>query len=340
MDNLDRLHNEQDKFIKDVFQEDKIVSQPVFKDFTNYIENSNIKAKKYTYKQRKIIFLLIVLLILSVGFNIYLAIFKNYKTENLTETIMDNSANSITNTNVLDEEKNENEIDDNTSSNTFSNTTNSENSSPLTATVTPKEDNEDLSDINLDELSALIENYSLGINRIVSDPNNLESNTILLFIAKNYFDNKPSNSSLTIDTTFAATAENIHKYLEELTGNDYSNIDYIKSFNNYIGYVASSKSYTFGPDSSTITREKYTCSDVEVKEKINDVYTVTAKVTRTIDEQETNYEVELKLKINDEYTYQKYNIKELKAKNTSFYPDNTVRLIDQNDVVVEDEDKK
>ena len=89
-----------------------------------------------------------------------------------------------------------------------------------------------------------------------------------------------------------------------------------------------------------ITREKYSCSDVKIKEKINDVYTVTANVTRTIDEQETNYEVELKIKINDDYTYQKYNIKELKAKNASFYPDNTVRLIDQNDVVVEDEDKK
>ena len=45
MDNLDRLHEEQDKLIKNVFQEDKIVSQPVFEDFTNYIENSNIKAK-------------------------------------------------------------------------------------------------------------------------------------------------------------------------------------------------------------------------------------------------------------------------------------------------------
>ena len=238
----------------------------------------------------------------------------------------------------------ENEFSNNTSVNKIANSINvenKENSSTVTATViTSKEDSSDYSDINLDEIRALIENYSVGINRIVADPNNLESNTILLFIAKDYFDNKPSNSSLTIDTTFAATAENIHKYLGELTGNDYSNTEYIKSFNNYIGYVSSSKSYTFGPDSSIITREKYSCSDVKIKEKINDVYTVTANVTRTIDEQETNYEVELKIKINDDYTYQKYNIKELKAKNASFYPDNTVRLIDQNDVVVEDEDKK
>lgn len=339
MDNLDRLHEEQDRLIKNVFQEDKIVSQPVFEDFTNYIENSNIKAKKYTYTQRKIIFLLILLLILSVGFNIYLAIFKNDKIEN-SEKILDNSANS--NTNIFKET--ENEFSNNTSVNKIANSINvenKENSSTVTATViTSKEDSSDYSDINLDEISTLIENYSVGINRIVADPNNLESNTILLFIAKDYFDNKPSNSSLTIDTTFAATAENIHKYLGELTGNDYSNTEYIKSFNNYIGYVSSSKSYTFGPDSSIITREKYSCSDVKIKEKINDVYTVTANVTRTIDEQETNYEVELKIKINDDYTYQKYNIKELKAKNASFYPDNTVRLIDQNDVVVEDEDKK
>ncbi len=336
MDNLDKLHEEQDQFIRNVFQEDKIVSQPVFEDFTNYIEKSNIKAKKYTYTQRKLIFLLILLLMLSVGFNIYLAIFKNDNLES-SKKIIDNSANL--NTNILEET--ENEVSENTSTNAISNSTNTtENSSTVIATVTPpKENSSDYSDINLDEIKALIENYSVGINRIVSDTNNLESNTILLFIAKDYFDNKPSNSSLTVDTTFAATAENIHKYLEELTGNDYSNTEYIKSFNNYIGYVSSSKSYTFGPDSSTITREKYTCSDVEIKEKINDVYTVTANVTRTIDEQETNYSIELKVKINDNYTYQKYNVKELNAKNTSFYPDNTIRLIDQNDVVVEEDDK-
>lgn len=338
MDNLDRLHEEQDKFIKSVFQEDKIVSQPVFEDFTSYIENSNIKVKKYTYRQRHILFVLIVLLIVSVGFNIYLVIFKNEKTEN-TQKIIDNSSNLSAN--IVGNY--ENGITNNTSSNLISNnTTNMENtieSDSVTATViVPEEDSSNTSDININELKDLVENYSVGINRVVQDPDNLESNTILLFIAKSFFDNKPSGSSLTIDTTYAATAENMHKYLEELTGNDYSNTDFIKSYNNYIGYVASSKSYTFGPNSSTITREKYTCSDVEVEEKINDVYTVSAKVTRTIDEQKTNYNVELKIKINDNYKYQKFRVLEINAKNTSFYPDNTVRLIDQSDVVVEEED--
>lgn len=337
MDNLDKLHAEQDEFIRNVFSEDKIVSQPVLKDFTTYIENSNIKAKKYSHKQVRLIFILLLLLIISVGTNIYFAISKNKPIENSLE---DSKISNTLETNTLDDiKKSENKTNTaNTSDVEISNTVT--NTSIPTATVTPKDEESDLSDINLDEIRSLVESYSVGINRISSDTNNLESNTILLFIAKDYFDNKPSKSSLKIDAIYAATAENIHKYLTELTGNDYSNIEYIPSFNNYIGYTRSSKSYTLGPNSSTITKEKYTCSNVEIKEKINDIYTIKADVTRTVDDVETNYELELQLKINSNYTYQKYNVKSLKAKNTSFYPDNTVRLIDQNDMPIEEDGKK
>lgn len=336
MNDLNKLHEEQDAFIKNVFSQDKVVSQPVLKDFTNYIETSNIKVKKYTYKQRKIIALLLILLITSVFFNVYLAFSKNKKTTEISNNNILYNTNNREN-DILEENNVENKIIENNSKNeiileTPTNTSTS-------AIVTPIENNNTNSEnINIDELRTLMQNYALGINRISSDTDNLESNTILLFIAKEYFDNKSSKSSLEIDTRYAPTAINMHKYLEELTGNNYSNIEYIPSFNNYIGYAKSSKSYVFGPDSSTITKEKYKCGEIKIGNKINDFYHATAKITRIVDNVETNYDVEFTFKLNSNYTYQKYNLKSLKAKNTSFYPDNTVRLIDQSEVPVEEDE--
>ena len=75
MDNFDKLHAEQDAFIKGIFHEDKIVSQPVLDSFEQYLEKTKIKADKYTHKQKRIILLLIILLLISVGYNIYLTLF-------------------------------------------------------------------------------------------------------------------------------------------------------------------------------------------------------------------------------------------------------------------------
>ena len=75
MDNFDKLHADQDAFIKGVFHEDKIVSQPVLDSFEQYLEKTKIKADKYTHKQKRIILLLIILLLISVGYNIYLTLF-------------------------------------------------------------------------------------------------------------------------------------------------------------------------------------------------------------------------------------------------------------------------
>ena len=75
-------------------------------------------------------------------------------------------------------------------------------------------------DVNIDELKEFFQKYSLGIQRISFEEETLESNTILLFIAKEYFDSKSNKSSLNVDTNYAATLENVHKYLSELTGKD------------------------------------------------------------------------------------------------------------------------
>jgi hypothetical protein len=327
MNNFDKLHQEQDEFIKKKFQEDKITSQPVFDDFTNYIEHTNIKQKKYTYKQRKIVILLLILLIISICINIFLAS-RSYEDSATTENTsiysntLENSnaeSNTITNTTENKVSNTENSVTvDIDKSNSVQNTSKSE---TINATIT------NFSDVDLDELKITIEAYSYAIQRVSYDEDNLESNTILLLIAKRYFDsNSPKNSSQI--AKYAQTAENVHTYLKELTGKDFSNVDYIQSYNNYIGYTQSSKSYVYGKDYSTITKESYTCSDLKINNQSGDTFTAEAEVTRLLDDKQTNYKLTFTFKINENYTYQKYCITSLKSKNTSFYPDNTVHFVD------------
>ena len=195
--------------------------------------------------------------------------------------------------------------------------------------LTIDENNNDIDDINLDELKALIEQYGIGIQRIDYLYENLESNTALLFIAKKYFDSNSSKSSLTVDTKYASTATNFHKYLSELTGKKYKDIEYIKSYSNYIGYSSKSKSYVLGKDSSIITNENYVCTAIEVIDKQDDLYTARAIIRRTANDIKTIYQITFNFKINTEYEYQKYQILSLNAINSSFYPDNTVHLVEQ-----------
>lgn len=324
MNNFDKLHAEQDEFIKKVFQEDKIVSQPVLDNFTSYIENSNIKVKRYSYKQRNIIFLLLILLIISVGYNIYLIAFKNDTSSSDSYSQNDNST-----INIEENIDNENNSTLKNITNSTANTSKNETNNVTVANITLSEkNNRTYSEINVYELEDFIEEYSVGIERISYDKENLESNTILLLIAKKYFDTKSNKSSLSIDTTYASSIENIHTYLSELTGKDYSNVDHISSYNNYIGYASSSNSYIYGKDYTNISKEIYDCSEVTVIDEENDIYTAAAKVTRTVDEEKTDYEITFTFKVNENYTYQKYNILSLKAKNTSFSRDNTIHLVD------------
>ena len=188
-------------------------------------------------------------------------------------------------------------------------------------------DDDMIDDIDLDELKTLIEQYAVGIERIDYQYENLESNTILLFIAKRFFDTNSSKSSLDIDTKYASTASNFHKYLTELTGKKYKDIEYINSYTNYIGYSKTNKAYVLGKDSSIITNENYVCTAIEVVDKENDLYTARAIIRRTANDVKTVYQITFNFKLNKDYEYQKYHITALNAINSSFYPDNTVHLV-------------
>ena len=67
MNGIKKLHNDQDEFIKKTLQEDKTISQPMFDSISDNLEHSKIKVKKYSYKQQKIIRILLLLLAISLA---------------------------------------------------------------------------------------------------------------------------------------------------------------------------------------------------------------------------------------------------------------------------------
>ena len=351
MDNFKKLHDQQDDFIKKTLQDDKLIDQPIFDSFTSYMEQTNIKVKKYSYKQQKIIIFLLILLLLSVGLNVYLAVVKQTpititnifeKVETKQEEPKENEGNSVQN--IVNEEKEQNVIveepivseDDKepvventvTNDTTITNTTVEEidkEPEPVNTTLTPAI----FTDVNTDEVEKFVDQFAIGLNKIkLQDTTNLESNTLLLYIAQQYFTAKSSTvTSLTVDTTYASSVENFHKFLSEFTITDFSTVDYLRSYNNYIGYASRSKSYLNGKDYSVISKEKYKCNDVTITAKNDNTYTAEADVTRTYEGVDTTYKVTFTFKVNNNYKYQKYKLLSYNSKITSGPIDNVVHLV-------------
>ena len=345
MNGFQKLHDQQDEFIKKTLQEDKLISQPMFDSFSNQMNQTKIKVKKYSYKQQKIIIVLLLLLTVSVGLNFYLAIVKDtpITITNIFEPAKDKSSSDKDKINNLpDEDTNqETTIPENTTSdeNNIQTSNNQEETTntisevpsdittqePVNTTITPVL----FPEINTNEVEDFVDQFAIGINKLkLEDNSNLESNTVLLYIAQQYFLAKANTSnSLNVDASYASSTENFHKFLSEFTINDYSTIDYLKSYNNYIGYVSRSKSYVYGSDYSTLAKEKYNCEDVTITNEENNIYTAKAKVTRTYEGEESTYEVTFTFKINANYKYQKYKLLSFKSKITSSNIDNAIHLV-------------
>lgn len=271
-------------------------------------------------------FLLIIIVLTLVG--IYFLVF-NQDSKNVTQEPTQNIIQNEIQVGTDDE----NETETNTE-NTISNTVQNITSVNLSNT-TESNDSEEVDDtgVNINELKKLMESYAIGIHRISYSGENLESNTILLLLAKQYFDtNSNKKNSLKVDSKYATTVENMHKYLTELTGNNYNNIEYLSSYKNYIGYASSNRAYVYGKNISELKNEEYECPKLELTNEENGIYTAKGEVIRIKDNVETVYDISLKFQINENYTYQKYQIVSLKTANKSFYPDNTVHLVENTEV--------
>ena len=361
--------NDEDSLIKNAFKSDLISDQPIFDKVGVYINAANVKASSVSYSGQKFIVILLLLIILAVClflasqyFGIAelfskkqnvtnttnnidtskfaikedsLNIVNTTKTENTIENVVNNTIENVVENTVSNEVVN-NTVSNEVASNTVSNTTvqnvvdNNSNTANKTthATVTQSDGRTDFSNIDLDEVNKFITDFAVGINRFSFDGETLEGNTVLLYVAKHYFDTTNSRS-LNISQEYAPTAANIHRYLTEFTGTDYTRKDSISSYSNYIKYAATSKSYVDGSDIKVLNRESYKASDIEMISKFSNTYTANARVTRTLDGVETKYTITFEFSINPDYKYQKYCLKSLKATNLSFYPDNTIHFISE-----------
>lgn len=346
MNGIKKLHDEQDAFIKKTLQEDKIIHQPMFDAYEQKMNQTKLKVKKYSYKQQKIIVILLLLLAISVGFNIYQAFVKEapITITNIFQPV-ENKVSEKNDDNLPTENKVQetpqtsetivNTSNSNTVDNVITNTTTTVEIQKPVEPPAPKEPiNTNLTpqlftDINTNEVEDFVEQFAIGINKFdLNNTSDLESNTILLYIAQQYFSAKSNSSnSLTVDTTYASSAENFHKFLSEFTINDYSTIGNLKSYNNYIGYVSRSKSYVYGKDFETISKEKYSCEDVSITNKEDTTYTAKAKVTRNYEGETSTYEVTFTFKVNGNYKYQKYKLLSLQSKITSGSLDNVIHLV-------------
>jgi len=351
-------NEEIDKSIKKLLKSDTSFGKNIFNNFSKYFYDINVEQQKYSYKQKNIFIFIIICLIFITFYCISKIIPNNINSSNIIfqntnnlENInkgtfkpnFDNTEKNITsvknNTNIANY-LNEISITNATSdikTNIFNTNKNKDTNNVVEPTQTPIKTNTSkpisntqatTSHFNETDLEVFMENYAVGIERISYEEETLESNTILLYIAEQYFSTKSNKSSLSINTTYATTATNVHKYLSEITSTDYTKLDRIKAYNNYIRYSASSKSYLYGTDYSILLKENYDCSNLSILDKKDDIYTAQAKVTRTIDEQQTNYDITFTFKLNTNYTYEKFKILSLKAKNTSFTTDNTVHFVD------------
>lgn len=376
MDGFEKLHNDQDEFIKKTLQEDKIVSQPVFDNFSVYMDKTKVKVKRYSYKQQKIIIILILLLAASVGLNIYLAVVKdtpititnifqpaqdyNYRpdildyeniisneVENTVENVIDNTVdnsidNTVTNNIKIDAIILENTVSKNETNTSVQNVVENEKNEVSNTSVSKPEKTEpektpppkEYKEIDNAQIKSFVNQFAIGINKLnLKDTSNLESNTILLYIAQQYFSKQSNTSaSLSVNTDYASSNTNFHKFLSEFTANDYSKTDYIKSYNNYIGYISRSKAYVYGNDYSILAKEKYNCDSVTITNKENDTYTATAKVSRTYindkkEEEKNGYEITFTFKINNNYKYQKYKLLSLDSKLVSGDVETVIHLI-------------
>lgn len=352
-------NNELDQKIRNSLHKDQISDQQLFDNLFKYINNTNIKVSSFSYKKQICIIIVLIILIVLVcafltnkifGFSYIFSKKPNTPKVGVTENIIEKENTTIENTltenviyenttiedgNLISDINENNLISTNTTStidnNSIDNNTTNQISNTVTNTTSPNiilsDKPTDFSNINTKELEKFISDFAIGIERLSFDEENLESNTILLYIAKHYFDTNNSKATK-INSDYAASIENIHKYLTEFTGKDYTKLDFVRSYNNYIGYTSSSKAYIDGKNISELSKEKYSVSDLIITNEFNNVYTATAKVSRTLIDTVTDYNITFTFSVNKDFKYQEFCLKSLRASNISFYPDNTVHLVE------------
>lgn len=358
-------NSEKDEFIRKRLAQDTLMvsGQKVQEKLEREIDESHIRVKKYTYGERRLIMLLIIVLMISLGSNAYLIMNRNkssipsnidnqsilpegYDARNMLVDLGDQIDEEVEN-----EELEENRIEDTSTisdTNTVedTNTIEDTNTSKLSTVIKPAENKVEENvavskEIDEDEIKNQLTNFAISIGRYGEDANELEKNTILLLIANNYFNDRVTkNTGLEVgkNSKYAMTANNVHLYLKELVGMETG--DYIPSYTNYMKYNTNSKFYSAGSSSNSLNEEKYELSNIEITASSNNELKVTGNINRkserevrdrrnnvSIENVEANYDFTATLVENKNYTYSQYKIADFKAELLPGESDNINRLV-------------
>lgn len=336
---------EKDEYIKNRLLQDEFIlsgNEILKREIKTDIDESNIKLNKYTFRQIKLLKVLIVLLLISLAFNIYLADIRKTNNEEIEKLLTDLSEQGTKQSNAEIELP---KIDTNLTTNNVPEEEVTD-ISPITQ-ISPKPEIEDVivedktTDkknyaLDLDEelLKEELANYAITIGRFEGKFDTLEENTILLLMVSNNFSSQEKNQGLDeMSTKHALTKENVHLFIQEISGLEVT--EYLKSYSNYIGYTEFSNAYVFGTDANVLNNEKYKVLDLKLDSKDSSGYNISGTIQKNVEQAESIYEFKATVTINNEYTYVPYQIKSFTAKLKAGSTDDVTRLVDHVEEVEE-----
>lgn len=330
------IKEQRDAFIKEKLSNDKTILEPSLNVCDNYLNDTKIKQKKYTRKQKNIILFILILLIVSCGFNVYFLMNPkaNIKYEAEKQNTTSNENYQIINNSEENSISNENSVEIIISNDINNNTVNNNNtvSNELTINATTK-DLLDLPELTSEEFKKILELYALGIHRIYdTNSDETEKNTIKLLTVLRYLDYCSQNNK-TSSTKYASLKENVYLCLNELTKTNYP-VEILPTYNEFIKYNNNSNSFSYGDNSSLLTNERYEILELKPYEASNGRYNIETKIKRTVKYNEDitiedTFNVKFVVSLNSDYTYSKYKIEAMYFENENKnMPNRTYNLLD------------
>ena len=315
MNNFNNNNNNNDNKIRNTLSQDKYITDSNKNTINNYIPNEKVKPKKVSQAQKNFIIFLLIIILLLVALILYL--YENKSDTKLSDspkekensiTLVDKTLNQNTNSSDTSDLENENLVSSEISnSNTFA----------------------------IEDFKNFLNYYAYAINRI-SNLNNdeLEKNTIYVYMAMKYFDSQAGkNSSLdTMNTQFAKNVENVNKFIYDISKIQIT--EPLATYEDYVTYSGYSKAYEYGKNSNIL--EQYKCTDAKVEKSTDDGFNVIAQISRITADQTINYEVSINVQLNKDYSYVPYYITSIVPTNLTEDIDTTFHLINLYDFTTND----
>lgn len=306
MNNFNNNNNNNDNKIRNTLSQDKYITDSNKNTINNYIPNEKVKPKKVSQAQKNFIIFLLIIILLLVALILYLY-------ENKSDTKLSDSPKEKENSIALVDKT----INQNTNSSEISNLTNEN-------LVSSEVSNSNT--FAIEDFKNFLNYYGYAINRL-SNLNNdeLEKNTIYVYMAMKYFDSQASKSSGldTMNTQFAKNVENVNKFIYDISKLQIT--EPLATYEDYVTYSGYSKAYEYGKNSNIL--EQYKCTDAKIESNTDNGYNVIAQISRITSDSTINYEVSINVQLNKDYSYVPYYITSIVPTNLTEDFDTTFHLI-------------